>query len=70
MGILPPIVAACFDVKPFQGAAPEKHRGKTRGGGMLVDLLRTHPRIIVSGTLMLNPYFLPPDRYVGSTSQN
>jgi hypothetical protein len=37
-------------------------------GGILLDLLRTHPKFVVSGQLVENPYYLPPDRYLSSKS--
>ena len=36
------------------------------GGGILLDLLRTHPKLVVSGQLVENPYYLPPDQYLSS----
>jgi hypothetical protein len=38
------------------------------GGGILLDLLRTHPKLVVSGQLVENPYYLPPDQYLASKS--
>jgi hypothetical protein len=32
------------------------------GGGIIVDLLRTHPRVLVGGMLVENPYFSTPDQ--------
>ena len=31
------------------------------GAGIIVDLVRTHPRLLVGGTLVENPYYLAPD---------
>jgi hypothetical protein len=31
------------------------------GGGIIVDLLKTHPRVLVGGLLLENPYYLTPD---------
>jgi hypothetical protein len=36
------------------------------GGGILLDLLRTHPKLVVSGQLVENPYYLPPGQYLSS----
>jgi hypothetical protein len=30
------------------------------GGGMLVDLLRTHPKLLMGGLVLENPHFRPP----------
>jgi hypothetical protein len=38
------------------------------GGGILLDLLRTHPKLVVRGQLVENPYYLPPDQYLSSRS--
>jgi hypothetical protein len=38
------------------------------GGGILLDLLRTHPKLVVRGQLVENPYYLPPDQYLSSKS--
>jgi hypothetical protein len=32
------------------------------GGGIVVDLLRTHPLVLVGGMLVKNPYFATPDQ--------
>ena len=26
-----------------------------------MDIMRTHPMVIISGTLQANPFFVPPD---------
>nr|WP_239028343.1 MEDS domain-containing protein [Pseudonocardia acidicola] len=31
------------------------------GGGIIIDLLKTHPRVLVGETLLENPYYLTPD---------
>jgi hypothetical protein len=33
------------------------------GGGIIPDLLRTHPRVLLGGMVLDNPHFLPPDSY-------
>ena len=38
------------------------------GGGILIDLLRTHPKLVLRGQLVENPYYLPPDQYLSSKS--
>jgi hypothetical protein len=38
------------------------------GGGILLDLLQTHPKLVVSGHLVENPYYLTPDQYLSSKS--
>jgi len=34
------------------------------GGNIVVDIMRTHPMIIISGILQENPFFVPPDEYL------
>ncbi len=34
------------------------------GGGFVVDILRTHPMIIIGGILQENPFFVPPDEFL------
>jgi len=31
------------------------------GAGLIVDILRTHPYVIIGGILQQNPFFVPPD---------
>jgi hypothetical protein len=34
-------------------------------GDIVVDVMRTHPLIIVSGVLQENPFFVPPEEFLG-----
>jgi hypothetical protein len=34
------------------------------GGGFLVDLLRTHPKLLLGGLVLENPHYIPPDQLV------
>ena len=34
------------------------------GGNIVVDIMRTHPMIIIGGLLQENPFFVPPDEYL------
>lgn len=34
------------------------------GGDTVVDMMRTHPMIIVGGILQANPFFVPPDQFL------
>ena len=34
------------------------------GAGVAVDILRTHPVVIVGGVLQENPFFIPPDQFL------
>lgn len=33
-------------------------------GGLLIDILRTHPKVMMSGTLVDNPWFTEPDQFL------
>lgn len=33
-------------------------------GDVIVDILRTHPMVIIGGTLQENPFFVPPDEFL------
>ena len=34
------------------------------GGDTVVDIIRTHPMIIIGGILQQNPFFLPPAQFL------
>jgi hypothetical protein len=34
------------------------------GASVAMDILRTHPQVIVGGTLQQNPFFMPPDAFL------
>jgi hypothetical protein len=34
------------------------------GGSLLIDILRTHPVVLLGGAVMDNPYFLEPDEFL------
>ena len=34
------------------------------GGGTVVDIMRTHPVIIIGGILQQNPFFVPPEKFL------
>lgn len=34
------------------------------GGGIVVDVMRTHPMVIIGGVLQENPFFVPPDEFL------
>jgi DcmR-like sensory protein len=34
------------------------------GGDVVVDVMRTHPMIIIGGILQENPFFVPPDQFL------
>jgi hypothetical protein len=34
------------------------------GGGAVIDILRTHPMVIIGGVLQQNPFFSPPEEFL------
>ena len=34
------------------------------GANVVMDILRTHPMVIIGGTLQQNPFFVPPDEFL------
>jgi len=34
------------------------------GGSVIIDVLRTHPWVIVGGVLQQNPFYVPPDQFL------
>jgi len=39
------------------------HLGKF-GGDTVIDIMRTHPMIIIGGILQRNPFFVPPEEFL------
>jgi len=34
------------------------------GANVVIDILRTHPTVIIGGVLQHNPFFVPPDEFL------
>jgi hypothetical protein len=34
------------------------------GGDTVIDIMRTHPMIIIGGILQQNPFYVPPDQFL------
>jgi hypothetical protein len=34
------------------------------GGDAVIDIMRTHPLVIVGGILQRNPFFVPPEEFL------
>jgi hypothetical protein len=34
------------------------------GGDTVIDILRTHPMVIIGGILQHNPFFVPPEQFL------
>ena len=39
------------------------------GGATVIDIMRTHPMVIIGGVLQQNPFFVPPDVFLGEIRQ-
>jgi len=42
---------------------------KTFGADVMIDVLRTHPMVIIGGVLQVNPFFVPPDEFLEELRQ-
>jgi hypothetical protein len=36
------------------------------GGSLLIDILRTHPLVLLGGAVMENPYYVEPDKFLAA----
>jgi hypothetical protein len=52
LSLYPQVIVCLYDLERF-------------GGGVVVDLLKTHPRILLGGMVLENPYCLTPDELLG-----
>ncbi|MEY2584462.1 MAG: hypothetical protein QOD80_488, partial [Verrucomicrobiota bacterium] len=34
------------------------------GGNLIIDVMRTHPMILIGGIVQENPFFVPPDEFL------
>lgn len=49
-----PVTAVCqYDARNFDGAT-------------IMDILKVHPYMVVRGSVVRNPFFIPPEEYLGS----
>jgi hypothetical protein len=39
------------------------------GGDTVIDIMRTHPMIIIGGTLQENPFFVPPEEFLAELGE-
>ncbi|HVM64507.1 MAG TPA: MEDS domain-containing protein [Acidimicrobiales bacterium] len=52
--LFPQVIVCLYDIERFDGA-------------MVVNLLRTHRKVVMGGLVVENPYFLPPDEFLALT---
>jgi hypothetical protein len=45
-----------------------RHLGKF-GGDTVIDIMRTHPMIIIGGLLHRNPFYVPPEEFLREVRQ-
>jgi MEDS: MEthanogen/methylotroph, DcmR Sensory domain len=55
--LYPQVVVCLYDIDRF-------------GAGIIVNLLKTHPRMLVSGMLIENPYFTTPDELLAGAARD
>jgi hypothetical protein len=51
----PQVIVCLYDLREF-------------GGGLLMDLLKTHPKVLLGGLVFENPHYLSPDEYRSAKS--
>lgn len=39
------------------------------GGDVVIDVLRTHPLVLIGGVVQMNPFFVPPDHFMAELRQ-
>lgn len=49
----PQVILCLYDIDQF-------------GGGIIVDMLKTHPRVLLGGMVIENPFFLTPEEFAAS----
>ncbi|MGH3825146.1 MAG: MEDS domain-containing protein [Pseudonocardiaceae bacterium] len=52
----PQVILCLYDLRRF-------------GGEIVIDMLKTHPRVLLSGMVLDNPYYLEPDEFLAVRSQ-
>jgi hypothetical protein len=57
MPLYPQVVVCLYDIDRF-------------GAGIIVNLLKTHPRMLVGGMLIENPYFTTPDELLAGAARD
>jgi hypothetical protein len=55
--LYPQVVVCLYDIGRF-------------GAGIIVNLLKTHPRMLVGGMLIENPYYLTPDEVLADAARD
>jgi hypothetical protein len=54
--LFPQVIVCLYDVERF-------------GGGIVVDLLKTHARVLVGGMILENPYYMTPDELLAAAAR-
>jgi len=53
--LYPQVVVCLYDLEQF-------------GGSLIVNLLKTHPKVLLGGLLLENPYFMTPDEVIAAAA--
>ena len=56
---------ASANLVPFEDPVVCAYDLSRFGADVVVDVMRTHPLIIIGGILQENPFFVPPDEFLG-----
>jgi hypothetical protein len=49
----PQVILCLYDLEQF-------------GGGIIIDMLNTHPRVLLGGMVVENPFYLSPDEFIAA----
>jgi hypothetical protein len=49
----PQVILCLYDIDQF-------------GGGIVVDMIKTHPKILMSSMVVENPFYLTPDEFLAT----
>lgn len=55
--LFPQVIVCLYDISRF-------------GGGIIINLLKTHPRVLMGGMLVENPYYRTPDELLTEMAQS
>ena len=50
--------------KAFHVVDPELRCARRTCGAFIIEVMRTHPMIIIGGILQENPFFVPPEEFL------
>jgi hypothetical protein len=51
-------------IPPYKDAVICLYNLTKCGGNLIIDVIRTHPMILIGGIVQKNPFFVPPDEFL------